>query len=347
MSTGDRGKNVIRNKRICYDCAAPINDPDAAYCWRCQGTDIDGRRTKPKHTARRETPAMPYPWNDVRLRLGGTIALSGNKGSGKTTICLAAMPTRILTSEQEPDEVKDTWYRIHPDVPCPTIHACYNMEQLYEDLLGLDSGDLVVVDSVSAMSSLHESTDVVKRVIERIRTAQCRCVFILQLNKEGSAFGPNELLHDVDATGQIEQDRFGSRRLVFTKNRHGALTCTYFELGAHGPRRAEFPYAYSVEGPTGDLQLHLYPLGGAKLGGIFETLQEHGVFLEGLASAAVTGPYRNGFAEPSDVDFRRIFAEQHGLTWVSPSDVAMILEMHKNREFSAAMLTERRGVSIG
>lgn len=283
----------------------------------------------------RDAPLLPPPWTMLKLHLGGTVLLSGNAGSGKTSILLKIEPTCYETSEQEPDQVAQSWYRIHGHrKPAPRINAVTTWEDLEQDIAGIGEDDIVVVDSVSQLVTSHESTRLMKRMIERIRRAHARAFFVAQYTKAGGMLGPNELRHQVDVIADIPDDRTGLRRLNLEKNRFGNLTARYFDLGEEGVGDQDFPYAYSVEGSAGKYRLHLYPLAGAKLGGVLEALCEAGCRMERLASAAIACPaYPFGFANPPDVRARQIFAEEHGLTWITPQAAAtLIAERAQHKE---------------
>lgn len=268
------------------------------------------------------------PWTALRMREGGTVLLSGNKGSGKTSICMKTRPTLFISTEQELEEVSHSWYRIMgEESSIPLLTSCYSWEQIEHDLLTLKRGDRVIVDSISQLATGPESKDIVKEIIERVRRAGATAWFIAQFTKQGDMLGPNMLNHMVDVVCTIPDDDLGMRRLSTSKNRFGDLFSRYFALGADGVTEQDFSeYAYSVEGSAGNYSLHLYPQGGAKLAGIFDELSDNGVFIEGYASSAIRcRAYRSGYAQPTDVERRRIFAEDHGLTWVSPEQAQQMV----------------------
>ena len=247
--------------------------------------------------------------------------LSGNKGSGKTSICMKVSPTVFISTEQEIQEVGHAWYRIMgEEASVPLMSNCWSWEQLQEDLLVLQKGDRVIVDSVSQFATGPKSQEVVKAIIEHVRKTGAVAWFIAQFTKDGDMLGPNMLNHMVDVVCQIPDDNLGMRRLTASKNRFGGLFARYFALTGEGVTEQDFEYAYSVEGSAGNYSLHLFPLGGAKLNGIFTKMTEAGLLLEGLASAGIQCQgYKDGFAQPSDTEMRKQFAEEHGLTWISPT----------------------------
>lgn len=325
----EKSTKAIKNRRVCYNCALPITKTEIQVCPRCGSQDIDNRRARPQKTEKRSVIKLPHPWAQLELDAGGTVLLSGNAGSGKTSIAMIARPTRYISTEQEIEQVSHSWYRINPDLPAPLLSNCYTWEQLAEDLIGLDANDLVIVDSISQFATGDEVKEIVKTIIEQVREAQARAIFIAQFRKDGVMLGPNELRHQVDALATIPDDRTGLRRLAVEKNRFGGLFAKYFSLGAHGVGEEIFPYAYSVEGSAGKYGLHLFPTSGGKLVGILKAMVNADMFIEGYASAAVEcRGYKHGFAEPNDVEWRRSFAEDHGLTWVNPELAHQLIQEH-------------------
>tara|TARA_R110000824_G_scaffold400042_2_gene606713 strand:- start:789 stop:1823 length:1035 start_codon:yes stop_codon:yes gene_type:complete len=322
---------AIRNERICFDCAYPISAPDIFLCPRCGSSDIDERSSRPIRTKERDFILLPFPWQTIKFFSGGTVLLSGDKGSGKTTLCLTAQPTLFITTEQEPEAVSHAWWRIvgdqHQEASIPRIANCESWDQLEEDLRGITEKDLLVVDSISQLSSSYESPDVVKRCIEEIRRVGARALFIAQFTKDGHTLGPNEIAHMVDVVCQIPKDRSGMRRLILQKNRFGSLSSTYFSIDGTGIIPQPFSYGYTVEGPVGNYSLHMYPMSGAKYGGIMDDLVGQGFNLEGYASSGIScAAYSGGFAEPPDVSERQKFAEDHNLIWISAEEAAHMIQ---------------------
>jgi len=168
-----------------------------------------------------------------------------------------------------------------------------------------------------------------KAAINRIQAARARGIFIAQYTKDGDVLGPNQLRHLVDVLADIPDDMTGLRRLSIRKNRFGNVFSHYFSLDEKGVVEQPFPYCYSIEGSAGNYDLHLYPTSGAKLRGIFEDLEEHGVRMMGCASSAIRcNLYDNGYAEPPDVEARKQFAERHGLTWITPVQAIELIQSH-------------------
>jgi len=249
--------------------------------------------------------------------------LSGGPGAGKTTIALHCNPARFATSEQQVEMAHRTWVRVvkqhEPSASVPLFSAIGSWIDLEEDLIGIQEGELVIVDSISQLALSHETVGVVKKVVEKIQEARARAIFIAQHTKDGDMLGPNQLRHLVDVVADIPPDNAGIRRLSISKNRFGGLFAQYFALEDSGVTHPDFPYAYSVEGPTGNYSLHLYPNRGAKLAGIFKDLDDKGLRISESASAAIRcNLYEEGYAEPVDASQRKKFAELHGLTWIDP-----------------------------
>lgn len=336
---------ALRKKhRVCYGCGTAL-EPEMVFCPNpaCGSWDIDDRRAKPKWVPPEAKELLPSPWSNVSFKKGGTVAISGNRGAGKTTICLALRPRRIITSEQVHSEVRDTWYRLFPKEHAPEIHVAENWLELDEDIEDLDEGDTYIVDSVSQLGSIFESPKVIKRVIEHTQTRRAKGFFVLQYNKDGQPLGPNQLLHLVDVVCTIDIESTGLRRLTSTKNRFGGLTTQYFKIDEKGQLADQkFRWAYSVEGNSGDYKLHLFPMKGSKLADLLVAMEDAGVQAGGIACAALASSiYAHGFVEPEDAESRKIFAEAHGLKWIAPEEATeMIVEARKAKKL---METEEEG----
>ncbi len=277
---------------------------------------------------------MPFPLDRLLLQRGGTVLLSGGPGSGKTTICTAILPTMISSSEQEVEQVAATWWRVNPDAGPPRLSSCATWGELEEDLAELGAGEIGIVDSISQLASGAGAAEILRKSVRRIRRVGAMAIFIAQYTKDGDMLGPNELRHLVDVVAAIPDDPTGMRRVAVSKNRFGALFSTYFSIGERGVERQEFRWAYSVEGPPGRYSLHLYPMGGAKLTGILEVLEKAGKKVKGsVASAAVASSlYEMGFVEPDDVEWRKKFAKDHGLSWIGPQEAWEMLAEGDEKE---------------
>lgn len=251
--------------------------------------------------------------------------MSGDAGSGKTSICIATKPTLFLASEQEVQQIGHIWYRIHgKNIQAPLIKGCYTWAQVEEDIIGIDENDRLVIDSVS---QLGDEEDVVKRIIERVRDVRAMAFFIVQFRKDGVMLGPNILRHMVDVVVTIPNNKAGMRQIIIEKNRYGNQVSRYFRLDEDGVGKEDFPYAYTVEGPVGNYELHMYPLSGGKLTGIFDAFVDRAIQIEGLASSALQcSGYSSGFAQPGDWKRRKLFAEDHDLVWVGPEEARKTID---------------------
>lgn len=291
--------------------------------------NIDSRRARPSTVIPAERIHLPVPFDIIEIELGSAILLSGDAGSGKTTICLNASRGRELmmeASEQGHRSIAASWKRIRHEDPFPAINGCYTWDHLNEDLQSVHKGDIVVVDSVSQLAEGFESADLVKQVIEKVRAVGAIVFFIAQYTKDKDMLGPNMLRHLVDVVCHIPPDTSGLRRLCLDKNRFGGLTARYFSINEEGVTPQTFDQAYSVEGPPGKYELRLFPLPNAKWAGLLGELSEAGICLEGYASAAIPcSGYRSGYAVPPDIREREKFAVSHGLRWMSPERALELL----------------------
>jgi hypothetical protein len=322
----------LKNRLVCYDCGLPINNPETIICPRCGSQDIDPRHSRPTiKTEQQKTPELPNPWTPLKLGYGGSVLLSGNAGSGKTTVCLGLNPERFCSSEQEVEKLKEDWWRIigqhNNNAIVPLFSSINSWDELYEDLLGIEHGQRVVIDSISQLAESHSTIDIVRNVVGHIRYAGAFVWFIAQYTKDGNMLGPNSLRHLVDVVGEIPDDSLGMRRLAIHKNRYGSTFVSYFQISDLGVEQVTFDNVYTVEGPPGRYSLHLYPMASAKFTGIFDTLSEAGIQIHNCASAALAcNLYASGFVEPNDAKFRREFAEKHGLLWITPKLANKIME---------------------
>lgn len=234
---------------------------------------------------------------------------------------------RWISSEQEVEQIKDAWYRTHgPHSDPPNVAYAYSWEDLFQELLGLQVGEIVVVDSITQLgASTSDVNTIVKSCIEAIRKSQAIGIFIAQYTKDGTVAGPNMLGHMVDAVAEILRGKDGLRRFVWGKNRFGDEPVTYFKITGKGIEPQDWPYAYSVEGPAGNYQLVTYPASSKqKYDGLFRFMEDEHLRLArgSLASAAVINRiYDQGYAEPVDAGERRRFAEANGLDWLHPTHV--------------------------
>ena len=240
-------------------------------------------------------------------------------------------PGRWISSEQEVEQIKDSWYRTHgKEAEPPNVAYVYTWEDLLEELIGVQEKEIVVVDSITQLgASTHDANVIVKGCIEAIRRGQSIGVFIAQYTKDGSVAGPNMLGHMVDGVARILRGKDGLRRFTWDKNRMGDEVVTYFTITDRGIERQSWPYAYSVEGPAGAYELRIYPSKGTThYAGLLDLIKDQGARLPelGVATAAIVSSiYPGGYAEPVDILERKKFAQENGLTWLEPEEVFELL----------------------
>ena len=348
-SPDPQNSKALLVRKVCYDCCMPIEESDdttLVCCPRCGSTDITGRSSRPTSYFPPDTvEPLPFPWNRLNLEPGGTVLLSGDAGSGKTTCTLKLLPTRFCSSEQENEKVFNAWKRIVgdklPRAKVPVFSVVSNWDELDEDLRGLGPDDIVVVDSISQLAAGENAGRIIKTCIERIQQAHAKGVFIAQYTKAGEMLGPNELRHLVDVVAQIPNDNTGLRRLAFDKNRFGSLSSTYFRITNEGLVPQGFDFAYSVEGAAGNYRLQMYPMTGkVQYATLLKDLEDAGVRVRNCACAAIScGLYPTGYAEPPDVQERVRFAHKHGLVWIGPEAAS---DMRANPSASFDLLEELR-----
>lgn len=302
--------------QVCYDCASPI-EAGRVVCPHCGGISITRGRARPRVAGVSASAALPFPWSVLgRWELGGCVALAGPPGSGKSTLAACLDVSLWLTCEQTAGQAAALLRRVTPDeMPEIVVVAPGASERIGRELDQLGAG-LVVLDSLTAASSLDGQLEVLDRMIAWCRGGARQVLVILGVNADDSPAGRRQLRHRVDVSAVVRAGEDGLRVLEVEKNRYGPLSSAYFTLGAGGAGRPEFRYSYSIEGRPGAYRLEPYPSSHARWDGLLRA--RFGEAPEpGWASAARMVPsYPDGRIEPADVGERRRFAADHGLQWL-------------------------------
>jgi hypothetical protein len=304
----------------CYECGTPW-DPMELRCRGCGGVESADGAARPLKSARDDVRCFKGPWRLLPWPGQGTVGMFGGPGAGKSTLAALIRPTLWLTKEQVPKPVGSLFKRIWPDGFMPLVHTVNSAEQVRKALLSTVEGP-VVLDSATALG-LREGLLASHHLVEWAQRHNQRTLCIIQVTKSGQSAGFNEIPHLFDAIVNISPDAFGVRAWRATKSRWCDLGATYWSFNADGRvTTPDFPAAYSVEGAPGDYWLQPFPLKGGKWYGLLAAMASHELLKPKMASAAVRAPYMpTGFIEPMDVPERRRFAENHGLTWVTPEEV--------------------------
>ena len=310
---------------ICYDCGRD-NPDDALLCLYCSGTTLTSNKARPIYAPPVVNVAsnLPYPWNALpRWPASSVIAIDGGPGAGKSSLCALLRPRNWLTSEETVAQATEALRRLQQSegegwADAPEITAFSNLEGLQDALEDTYDG-LSVIDSVTATGHAQVQLEAMGMIMDWARGGpNRRVVAILGHNQDGGAAGPKKIAHLAQIEAFVRPDNQGRRMIGLRKNRHGPLFSRYFELGANGVERPEFPYAYSVEGIPGSYSLVAYPSKKTEWAGRLEKLDKENSATMPLrtASAAKRAPYGRGFMEPRDVGARRAYALAHGLTWL-------------------------------
>ena len=290
-------------------------------CVKCGSTDKSFLRARPMQRTKDEFTHFEGPWSHIPFPYQGTVAMYGGPGTGKSSLSSLIRPKYWLTKEQEPKPASMMFRRVTPD-HMPEIIALDDAEEVRSILDEIQIGP-VVIDSLTAVG-LKESLEIAHLLVNWSRQHGQKAVAILQANQGGGAAGYLEIPHLFDAVISVQKDLWGVRVFRIEKSRWCGLESIYFTFDDDGKITSPtFEAAYTVEGTAGEYYLHPYPINGAKWQGLFDQMIELNCMRTGIASCAQTALYMpSGFIEPMDMLQRKRFAEQAGLKWISPSDVA-------------------------
>lgn len=313
-------KNQI--ERYCHRCGTPWVQFEIV-CAACGSADWSDGEAIPRRTPSDDVKRFTGPWQMLPWPGQGTVGMFGGPGAGKSSLAALIRPRAWLTKEQVPKPVGDLFRRIWAnDGFMPLVKTVNSGEEVRQALLGIGRGP-VVLDSSTALG-LREGLIASHHLVRWAQEHNDRTLCIQQLTKGGDAAGFNEIPHLFDAVINIKPDSFGVRAFRITKCRWADMGATYWTFDEAGKIIVpDFPAAYSVEGGPGDYWLHPFPIRGGKWHQLLGAMASHDILEPKMASAAVRAPYMpSGFIVPMDTPARRRFAESHGLTWVTPEDVA-------------------------
>lgn len=300
----------------CYDCAAAF-DAETLVCEKCGCSVLSAVEIAPSKYTEPDPYELAGPWRALRsFPPGSLVVLAGGPGSGKSSLAALLFPERWLTSEQAVNQATGTIAFIQgEDYEAPLIRSIVDPLDLENALEETFSG-LVVLDSVSELGGPTEQEDAMCVLRTWVRGGpDRRGIAILGETKAGLPAGPRKLQHMGEVLAEIDADEVGHRRLCVRKNRHGPLNTRYFEITGAGVGDAQFPYAYSVEGPPGAYRFSVVPTKGAKWQDLIAArASDLGAGVAGVGRRSPHAP--GGFIIPPDVAQRRAFAEAHDLEWV-------------------------------
>jgi hypothetical protein len=322
------GRTNIRkslfNRVYCYNCGTPWGKEEI-LCRRCGGRDVSKLIARPIQKTSEDFNRYEGPWSMLPWPPQGSVCVYGGAGTGKSSIAALVRPKWWITKEQEPKPASFMFRRLTAD-HMPTIAAVDNAEEV-ENILNTITEGPIVLDSLTAFG-LRDSLHIAHMVVNWTRGKNSRSLSIMQANQSGGASGYAEIPHLFDAVINVEVDPWGVRCFRIQKSRWCGLENTYFTFDDTGKIiRPTFTASYTVEGDSGGYFLHPFPIKGSKWDGIARFLAEMNELEPGTASAAQAAPYMpSGFVEPMDVVERRNFAQRAGLEWITPEDLADIVQ---------------------
>ena len=303
--------------KYCYHCGTPW-PREVIQCPACKGKDYEIGQAKPRIEVFNDAKLYDPPWDLLPWPNQGAVSITGPPGSGKSTLCTMIEPRHWLTSEQDPKPVGAMFRRM--ERPVPLVRRVKTAAQVKEALSLIPEGP-VVVDSLSAFG-LMDALVVAHLMLDWAKENDDRVLSVLQVNSRGDSAGYMAIPHLFDACINVGPDPFGVRAIHVEKSRWSATGDRYWVFGEGGKiGLPSFDAAYSVEGNSGSYHLHPYPMKGARWANLLAKLDTMGQLQPKVASAAHVANYMaTGFFGPHDMIERRRFAEDHGLTWISPND---------------------------
>lgn len=170
---------------------------------------------------------------------GSLILLGGVPGTGKSTISMAlsANLSKQYTVLYVSGEESESQIKMRADrlgIVCDKLYLVYenDIDVVINEHIATLKPDVVIIDSVSAMTTHQKDTEVgspaqaVYAMTQLRYVAKSTGIIILtigQVTKEGIIAGSNKLNHDVDVVAYLEGDEYDMYRIMRTqKNRFGS-----------------------------------------------------------------------------------------------------------------------------
>jgi hypothetical protein len=310
---------TVDQEEFCYACGTAWA-PGYITCIACGSTDRGVGTARPTVHVEHDKETFMGPWELLPWPRTGVVGMFGGPGAGKSSLAAMIRPKIWLTKEQVPKPVGEMFRRLWGGDFMPQVHVVKDARDV-KKALSIHYQGPAVLDSATALK-LKDGLEASEIMVEWAQERNERGLIIIQVNKAGESAGYMEIPHLVDAVINISPDPWGVRSFRVNKSRWSPLGATYWGFNEHGQvETPDFPASYSVEGTPGNYWLHPFPIRGSKWAGLLAAMSADDRLAPRCASAAVRAPYMpHGFVEPMDVHERRVFALQHGLTWIKPED---------------------------
>lgn len=250
---------------------------------------------------------MAGPLAVVAVPRDARILLYGSRGSGKSSLALAAFTTSlVVTTEMEPSLVLAYARRMGTRAEVRTADWLGEAP----DLQGLAHVEGVILDSISGWP--EEPIAVVRRGEAVAAQLRCPLVCIAQITADERERGGPVVGHYVDVIGRVEQAQ-GVRLVSIEKNRFGDCRATSFTLGAE---EATGLY-YTVVGQAPRYRLAAYPWHPSRVWDAAAARKLTPPEPPAACAAEYSALY-GGWVEPPDRAARAAFAESQGVAYWSP-----------------------------
>lgn len=193
----------------------------------------------------------------------GIVMLDGEPGIGKSTLLssaagrIAARGGNVLyaSGEETAEQVAACAHRIGHAVEGVRVISTASLETILRETRLLEQEgwpiDVLIADSAQALSTLTVSSPVgsvyqVGAVTNELRafakSKHVAVILVSQVTKDGTAAGPKQAAHAVDALLSFGRDDMDVRWLRSSKNRFGAVgEVAQFEMSATGLREVDDP----------------------------------------------------------------------------------------------------------